>query len=177
MRKILITISIIYILCFSINVSAQFPVSDSLENVTKNYIKKYRSPNKQTYVVARFYSLLDKYVIYIEPRSNKLCKENDGIYKIQNIDGSINAYFFNDFMTSIKLNEENIRFFLTDEECEENKGTIFETMIVMLLVDHKFSIEKEVKGINYNSLKEELLCPTSPASVERARVRKKYGKL
>ncbi len=177
MRKTFITISIIYILFYSINVNAQFPVADSLENVTKNYLNKYSSSNKQIYIVARFYSLLDKYIIYIVPRSDKLCKDTDGIYKIQNIEGFMNVYFINDFMTSIKPNEENMHFFLTDEECKEDKLTIFETMSVMLLVDRKFSIEKEATGIDYYSLKEDLLCPTSPQSVERARVRKKYGKL
>jgi hypothetical protein len=178
MKKIMIAVSILYIFSFSIDGNAQSSVADSLESVTIKYLDKYSNNiNRQTYVVVRFCSLFGKYIIYIEPRHDKLCRDSDGIYKIQNIDGFKNVYFFNDFMNSIKIDEENNHFFLNDEECEEAKGTMYLTNLIMLLVDNKFSIEKEAKGINFNALKEDLLCPTAPGSIQRARIIKKYGHL
>jgi hypothetical protein len=178
-KKIIIAVSILYVFSFSIDANAQSSVSDSLESVTIKYIDKHSNHNldRQGYVMARFYSLLDKYVIYIVPMMDKLCRENNSLYKIQNIDGLMNVYFFNNFMNSITLNEDNAHFFLTDEECEEAKGILYHTNLIMLLVDNKFSIEKEVKGINSSALIEDLLCPTAPSSIERARIIKKYGHL
>lgn len=178
MKKILI-ISLSCFFCFNISTKAQSVISNSIEKTIIDYLEKQNNSINSKYVIGGIYSIpFNKYIVYLKGNNGKLCKESSSsIYKILTIKNDVNLYLMNSFFSPITLNEENIHLFLNDEECEESKGTIFESTIIMLLVNSKLSIEKEVKGFNYESLRDDLLCPTSPASVERARVRKKYGKL
>lgn len=178
MKKILI-ISLSCFFCFSVSTKAQSVISNSLEKTIIDYFEKQNNSINSKYVIGGIYSIpFNKYIIYLKGNDGKLCKESSSaIYKILTVKNDVNLYLMNSFLAPITLNEENTHFFLNDQECEESKETIFESIIVMLLIDSKFSIIKEVKGINYDSLREDLLCPASPQSVERARVRKKYGKL
>ncbi|WP_456312907.1 hypothetical protein [Pseudomonas shirazensis] len=181
MKKIfIITFSCFF--CFSLSIKAQSVVSDSLEKTVIDYLEKQKKNNytvNSNFVLAIIYSIpFNKYIVCLKGNNGKLCKESSSsIYKIVTIKNDVNLYLMNNFIAPITLNEENIHFFLNEEECEEAKETIFESIIVMLLIDDKFSIEKEVKGWNFEDLKEDLLCPKTPSSIERSRIRKKYGHL
>ncbi|MBF4515170.1 hypothetical protein IRZ71_02390 [Flavobacterium sp. ANB] len=197
MKKISIII-FTYFLCFSITCKSQSILADSLEKTALDYLEKNKKKNTadngsvntssdinstdiKTYsIVIKTYSIPgNKYMICLFGLDVKLCKEEaSSVYKIVTIDKHTNLYFKNDFITPITLNEENSHFFLTDDECKiDRESIIHEPIITMLSVDNKFSIVKEFKSMNIQSLTEDILCPTSPSSIDRAYVRKKYGHL
>lgn len=181
--KRVITLSFIWLFCFSLQIKAQ-SVTDSLENSVINYLKTSKDPLfKATLFYAKFYETPSKYIVYIK-RCDRPCRKSIsklGIYKIASIDEKKNVYFANTFMKNIDFPEEVSHFFLDDTECtlleEKSYLSIELSEMIMLLIDNKFSITKEFKGTNIYSLLEDLLCPTAPGSISRAKVRKKYGHL
>ncbi|MBE8725797.1 hypothetical protein [Flavobacterium hungaricum] len=174
-------ISLIFLLCWIISNKAQsISTADSLEKTVIDFLDNEKTNNytiSHKSVLVITYSIpFNKYIVCLKG-IDKLCKESSSsIYKIAPTKTK-NLYFSNNFIPSIKIDEENIHYFFTDEECKDEEGVIRTSIIVMLLIDNNFSIIKEVRGYGLESLKEDLLCPTSPESIERARVKKKYGKL
>lgn len=183
MKKILkISFSFFLIFCFS-GKAQSLSTTDRLEKTIIDFIEKekkceYCINNSSIFVLT--YSIpFNKYIVYLEGvhGKGKLCKEaSSSIYKILTTKDERHLYIGNRFMPPIIINDDNAAFFYTTKECEELKDVIYTSIKVMLLIDSNFSVEKEIRGWDLESLTEDILCPELPVSKERSRMRKKYGK-